>query len=140
MDLKVYRKALEESLNNDISLKENQNICNMLQITDKTIESSIETEIKEANRVKAVAEAEKVQAEIEKIKAETKTAKVESITKIGGLVVTALGTVVTVGGLIFVNGMNIESHHNEEMKYSDSERDCERTVFTKALDLFIKRK
>ena len=139
MDLKLYRQALEESLNNDISLKENQSICNMLQITDKTIESSIETDIKEANRVKAVAEAEKVQAEIEKIKADTKTAKIESITKIGGLVVSVLGTVVTVGGLIFVNGMNIEAHRNEEMKYSDSERDCERTIFTKTLDLFKKK-
>jgi hypothetical protein len=140
MDLKVYRKALEESLNNDISLKENQTICNMLQITDKTIESSIETEIKEANRVKAVAEAEKVQAEIEKIKAETKTAKVDALTKVGGLFVSVLGTVIGVGGLIFVNGMNIESHRNEEMKYSDSERDCERTIFTKTLDFFTKKK
>jgi hypothetical protein len=112
----------------------------MLQITDKTIESRIDADIKEANRVKAVAEAEKVQAEIEKIKAETKTAKVESITKIGGLVISALGTVVTVSGLIVVNGMNIEAHRNEEMKYSESERDCERNIFTKTLDLFIKRK
>jgi hypothetical protein len=26
------------------------------------------------------------------------------------------------------------------MKYSESERDCERNIFTKTLDLFIKRK
>ena len=83
---------------------------------------------------------EKVQAESEKIKAETKTAKVESVTKIGGLIVTALGTVVTVGGLIFVNGMNIEAHNNEELKYSESEKDRERTITNKVLDLFVKRK
>ena len=110
MDLNRYRSGLLEALDNEVSHKENQAIMNQIQITDKTIESGIETETKEANRVKAVAEAEKVKAEIEKIKAETKTAKVESITKIGGLIVTALGTVVTVGGLIFVNGMNIEAH------------------------------
>lgn len=140
MDLNNYRSGLLEALDNGVSHKENQVICNQIQITDKTIESGIETEIKEANRVKAVAEAEKVQAEIEKIKAETKTAKVESFTKIGGLIVTALGTVVTVGGLIFVNGMNIEAHKNEELKYSESEKDRERTVTNKVLDLFVKRK
>ena len=151
MNLNVYRTNLEEALNSETSLKENQTIMQQIQITDMTVESGIETKIKEANQAKAEAEAEKVkvetelskikaEAEIEKLKAETKTAKAERIAKIGGLMTTVFGTVVTAVTLIFVNGMNIESHRREEMKYSDSEKDCERNITNKVLDLFIKRK
>ena len=151
MNLNVYRINLEEALNTEASLKENQALMQQIQITDKTVESGIETRIKEANQAKAEAEAERVkteielskikaEAEIEKLKAETKAAKAERIAKIGGLMTTVFGTVMTAGTLVFVNGMNIEAHRREEMKYSDSEKDCERNIANKVLDIFSKRK
>lgn len=133
MDISNYRDVQVSKLEEDTPAKEAQATCQMLQIIDNTEKTRIELEIKKA-------ELEKVQSEVEKTKSEIKTNKIERIAKIGGLVLTGLGTLVTAGTLIVVNGMNIESHRDEELKYSDDERDRERSISGKVLDLFCKRK
>lgn len=133
MDIENYRDVQVSKLEEDTPVKEAQATCQMLQIIDNTEKTRVELEIKKA-------ELEKVQSEVEKTKSEIKTNKIERIAKIGGLVLTGLGTLVTAGTLIVVNGMNIESHRDEELKYSDDERDRERSISGKVLDLFIKRK
>ena len=133
MDLNNFRDVQVSKLENDTPVKEAQATCQMLQIIDNTEKTRVELEIKKA-------ELAKVQSEVEKTKSEIKTNKIERIAKIGGLVLTGLGTLVTAGTLIVVNGMNIESHKDEELKYSDDERDRERSISGKVLDLFTKRK
>lgn len=133
MDISNYRDIQVSKLEEDTPVKEAQATCQMLQIIDYTEKTRVELEIKKA-------ELEKVQSEVEKTKSEIKTNKIERIAKIGGLVLTGLGTLVTAGTLIVVNGMNIESHKDEELKYSDDERDRERSISGKVLDLFVKRK
>ena len=133
MDLNNFRDVQVSKLENDTPVKEAQATCQMLQIIANTEKTRVELEIKKA-------ELAKVQSEVEKTKSEIKTNKIERIAKIGGLVLTGLGTLVTAGTLIVVNGMNIEAHKNEELKYSESEKDRERTITNKVLDLFTKRK
>lgn len=133
MDLQAYRNSILDKLSEDTDFSEAQKCCNMLQVIDCTEKSKIEHDIKKANL-------EKLQAEISLNKSEEKTQKVERFTKIGGLVLTGLGTVVTAATLVIINGMNIESHKDEVMKYSDDERDRERNISGKLLDLFIKKR
>lgn len=133
MDLNNFRDVQVSKLEESTPVKEAQATCQMLQIIDNTEKTRVELEIKKA-------ELAKVQSEVEKTKSEIKTNKIERIAKIGGLVLTGLGTLVTAGTLIVVNGMNIESHKDEELKYSDDERDRERSISGKVLDLFTKRK
>jgi hypothetical protein len=133
MDISNYRDVQVSKLEEDTPVKEAQATCQMLQIIDNTEKTRVELEIKKAELAKA-------QSEVEKTKSEIKTNKIERIAKIGGLVITGLGTLVTAGTLIIVNGMNIESHKDEELKYSDDERDRERSISGKVLDIFTKRK
>jgi len=139
MDLKEFKKLKLSKLEENSSKDEFNDICNVIQIADNTETKDAELGIKEAERAKAEAEVEKVNAEIEKIKAETKTTKVERVCKIGGLVLTGLGTVIGAGALIFVNGMNIEAHRREELKYSQDEERRETSLSGKVLDFFAKR-
>lgn len=140
MDFENFRKVQLDKLNELISKKDAAEAFQMMEMADCAEKSNIEKDIKSVELQKAKAELVKVEAETEKVKAETKTSKVDRICKVGGLVLTGVGTVVGAGAMLFLNGMNIAAHSREEMKYSSAEESCERNIFNKSLDLFMRKK
>lgn len=140
MNFETFRKAQLDKLNELVSKKDAAEAFQMMEMADCAEKSGIEKDIKTVELQKAKAELVKVEAETEKVKAETKTSKVDRICKVGSLVLTGVGTVVGAGAMIFINGMNIAAHNREEMKYSSAEESCERNIFNKSLDLFMRKK
>lgn len=117
----LNNKLNEENISDDDAKR----ICNMIQIADKTEECNIDVDIKKA--------------ELEKTQAEIKNLKTERFTKIGNLILTGVGTVLSVGALILINDRNHEAHRSEEIKYSSSEEYVERSILSKALDKVMRK-
>ena len=140
MDFENFRKAQLDKLNEIVSKKDAAEAFQRMEMADCAEKSNIEKDIKAVELQKAKAELVKVEAETEKVKAETKTSKVDRICKVGGLVLTGVGTVVGAGTMLFLNGMNIAAHSREELKYSSAEECCDRNIFNKSLDLFLRKK
>lgn len=139
MTFDEFRFEQMEFLANAKTRKEMQETFQNMEMADCAEKSNIEKNIKAVELQKAKAELIKVEAETEKVKAETATSKVEKFCKIGGLVLTGVGTFLGAGAMIFINGMNIAAHDREEMKYSSDAENRERTIFNKSVDLFTKR-
>lgn len=138
MDFNSYRKSLFSDLDNQ-SLKEAQQTMNQMQIISCTEKSEVDAEIAKAKLENAKLENAKVEAEIKKIEAETKDVKSNKFIKIAGVAVTAIGTIGTGAVVLLLNGMNIEAHRREELKYSNEETERERSLSGKLLDKFIKK-
>lgn len=138
MDFNEYRKSLFSNLDNQ-SLKEAQQTMNQMQIVSCTEKSEVDAEIAKAKLENSRLENAKVEAEIKKIEAETKDVKSNKFIKLAGVAVTAIGTICTGAIVLLLNGMNIEAHRREELKYSNEETERERSLSGKLLDKFIKK-